>query len=77
MGSNCFTQALSVVKSDCNKLQIEEKYRLALALLNCHQGYVGGRTYPCAQTKPFKSCTAGMSDRDYGAFTEFLSSVER
>ena len=77
MGNNCYSKALKVVKSDCAKLDTEEKYRLALELLNCHQRMVGGHRYPCDQRQHFQQCVVGMPDRDHGVFAEFLTNIER
>ena len=77
MGTNCYSKALTVVTSDCAKLDTEEKYRLALELLNCHQRVVGGPHYPCDRRQQFQQCVAGMPDRDHGVFAEFLTNIER
>ena len=77
MGTNCYSKALTVVTGDCAKLDTEEKYRLALELLNCHQRVVGGPHYACDRSQQFQQCVAGMPDRDHGVFAEFLTNIER
>ena len=77
LGTNCYSNAVEKLGRRCSSLDQDLKYRLALDLLNCHQHHLGGHVYVCKQDTSLQQCLAGMSDRDHGAYMEFLTNVDR
>eukprot|EP00887_Chlorella_sp_A99_P005575 scaffold1.g5575.t1 len=72
LGTNCFSAAVKELNADCRRMQQEQKSRLALRLVNCHQGAHGGDTFPCGRRQPLKACIEGLPDRLWHMYVEFF-----
>lgn len=54
----------------------DQKSRLALALVNCHQAAHGGETFPCSRRTALKACLAALPDRMWTLYVEFLTHAD-
>jgi hypothetical protein len=77
LGTNCFSQAVGELASDCRRLEQEGKSRLALRLMNCQLAVQQGATFPCPRRQSIKECTEVLPDRAYALFVEFLTHADR
>lgn len=76
-GTNCFSQAVSQLRSDCRRMEQESKTRLALSLMNCQLAVQQARTFPCHKRQSIKECTEALTDRAHALFVEFLTHADR
>jgi len=73
LGTNCFSQAVSELTTDCRRMEQETKTRLALRMMNCQLATQGGLTFHCSRRQSLKECTEVLPDRAHSLFVEFLT----
>jgi hypothetical protein len=71
-GTDCYTDALRAVRTECRNLDHDGKTRLALAFANCHLYKLGKRTYTCSAGMPLKACVNHKDPEFYFAHMQFL-----
>ena len=77
LGTDCFTNSLSIVNNDCQSLDSERKSRLAMALAICHLKQLGQPTFTCRPSMSLKECADSMTtERQYMTYMEFLSNAD-
>lgn len=76
-GTDCYTDALQAVRTECRNLDHEGKTRLALAFANCHLYKLGKRTYTCSAGMPLKACVNHKDPEFYFAHMQFFSEIDR
>ena len=76
-GTDCYTDALRAVRTECRNLDHDGKTRLALAFANCHLYKLGKRTYTCSASMPLKACVNHKDPEFYFAHMQFFSEIDR
>lgn len=76
LGTNCYTRAVADLRQDCQRMDQEQKSRLALRLTNCQLATQGQGTYPCADTEQLRKCVDRLPDRDNVMYIEFLTHAD-
>ena len=77
LGTDCFSNSLRLLDSDCAKMDADRKSRLAMALANCHLEQLGLPTFTCKPNMNLRQCADSMqNDRQYSTYLEFLSNID-
>ena len=76
-GTDCYTDALRAVRTECRNLDHDGKTRLALAFANCHLYKLGKRTHACSASMPLKACVNHKDPEFYFAHMQFFSEIDR
>ncbi|KAK9819973.1 hypothetical protein WJX72_004679 [[Myrmecia] bisecta] len=74
--TDCYSDALASLGTDCKGLGHDQKNRLAVALANCQLSRLGAPTYRCSDSMSLKDCVEGMDDKAYHTFSEFFAHID-